>query len=239
MAYLAWRAFKCFRVRRWVPLTFLVALTSAPFVFYAIMHMRADAREEARNTQIAALERSPIPKNLPATLEVHGHLTEKEILIYLDVFKFKEVAVLQRPTGGEIYGQFITLVGDCEGLGVKHLAEWRKRGRFSAPTKQDKACLDGEWKHVPEMRDSIEAIEYRHGTQATLVPEGSNWADGAYEIRLRANGTNKLIKYWERPYVTRPSEPGPWGYAFPANTNSKSYKKPKRLDFLVTALEAK
>ena len=236
LAFCAWRATRAFRDGNWPLASVFLGLIALPFVVYSYMHMRADAREAARAAEIAALTRSAPPQAMPKLLEVYGHATEFELLIFLDALNFQEVIVFQRPRRENIRGRFVTLVPECRGRGVSHLETWKRRGRFTAPTRQDKDCLIAEWKTVSANRAGTPALEYRHGTQATLVPPGTNWASGAYEVRLRTNETSKLLAYWERPYITRPAEPGPWGYAYPANTDRKTYKQPKRLKFLLQAI---
>lgn len=236
LLYFAWRSYRAIVNGNRPVAAFWLCLIAVPFVFYFYKHMEADAKEVARANQIAALPRATMSKEYPKLLEIHGHATEFELLIFLDAMKFEQVVVFQRPRKGEIYGQFVTLAEGCEGRGIEHLNTWNKRGRFSYPTQSDKDCLIAEWKTVSDERSTIPAVEYRHGTQSTLVPPGNNWASGAYEVQARtANGT-ALIEYWERPYITRPAWPGPWGYAFPGNTNRKKYKPPKRLDFILEAI---
>lgn len=237
LTYCAWRAFKAFRHGNWALVAAFSGLISLLFIVYFHMHNRADMREAARATEISALARSGQPQTYPSLLEVYGYATEFELLIFLDALRFDDVIVFQHPRrSGEIYGRFVKLNLDCKGLGVAHLETWKKRGRFGATKKKDKNCLVAEWKTVSSDRATIPALEYRHGTQSTLLPPGNNWASGAYEVRLRAPDGNKLVAYWERPFITRPAEPGPWGYAFPSNTDWNKYKQPKRLDFLLQAL---
>lgn len=236
LIYFAWRAFKAFRNGNLPSMTVWLCLIAVPFIFYFYKHLEADLKEVARADAIAALPRASMSQSYPKLLEVHGHATEFELLIFLDVLKFSEVVVFQRPRKGEIYGQFVTLVPACKGLGMQHMKTWEKRGRFSAPKQSDKDCLITEWKNVSDKRANIPAVEYRQGTQSALVPRGTNWASGAYEVSVRTDDGTKLINYWERPYITRPSWPGPWGYAYPANSDSKKYKQPKRLDFILNAM---
>lgn len=236
MAYFGWRTFKAVTTGNWIGGAFWMGLFLVPFVFYQFKHFEADTREAERAKEIAALKLSEIPQNYPKLLEVYGHLTEFELLILLGQLKFDEVAVLQRPRRKGIYGQFVTLAPGCAPLGGKHLETWKKRGRFGAPTQSDKDCLISEWKTVPVDRDGIAAMEFRQGTQSTLRSPGINWSAGAYEVRIRTSDGSLLIEYWERPYITRPMWPGPWGYAYPSNTDPKKYKQPKRLDFFLEAM---
>lgn len=234
--YFTWRALKAIRNGNWRQAAVFLGLNSIPFVFYFYMHLRADAQEAARANEVAALARTSPPRTYPKLLEVHGHATEFELLIFLDALKFDEVVVFQKPQRGEIYGRFVRLASGCDGLGVAHLGVWKKRGRFGAPDQRDKTCLLAEWKTVPDDRAAIPAIEYRHDRHSTLLPPGNNWSSGTYEVRLRLPGSSHLLAYWERPFITRPGSPGPWGYAFPSNTDLAKYKTPKRLDFLLTSL---
>lgn len=238
VAYFAWKTFKAIRNGNRVGMILWGVLLAVPFIFYYYKHFEADLKEAERAEQVAAFERVDISAQRPKLVEVYGHLTEFETLVMLGPLGFDEVVVFQRPHRGEIYGQFIRLAPGCERLGAEKLALWKKRGRFKAPTKEDKACLIGEWKTVSDDRANIDAVEYRHGTQATLLLPGNNWYGGAYEVRLRNDETSRLVRYWERPFITRPLWPGPWGYAYPSNTDRKKYKEPKRLDFFLAALDA-
>lgn len=237
LAYFALRAFKSFKSRNWAGTVFWMSLLLIPFGFYYYKHFEADIEETKRAEEVAAFSRSTVLQTHPKLLEVHGHLTEFELLIILGELGFDEVAVLQKPNRGEIYGQFIKLAPGCEKLGTEHLKTWQKRGRFGAPTKKDKGCLIGTWKHVSDDRTNISAVEYHHGNQTTLQKLGNSWYDGTYEVRVRTADGSQLVDYWERPYITRPSWPGPWGYAYPSNSDSKKYKQPKRLDFFLKAMD--
>ena len=237
LGYFAWRALKAARSGYWLQVATFLGLISIPFVFYGYMHRRADAQEAARATEIAALGRAAPPGNYPKLLEVHGHATEFELLIFLDALKFEEVMEFQKPRRGEIYGRLVRLAAGCDGLGVAHLRTWRLQGRFGAPKQRDKDCLVVDWKTVSDDRAAIPAVEYRHGTHSTLLPSGNNWASGAYEVRLRSLGGTQLLGYWERPFITRPGSPGPWGYAYPSNTDPTKYKAPTQLEFLIDSLD--
>lgn len=236
LLYFAWRTYRAIVSGNRPIAAFWLCLIALPFIFYFYKHVEADAKEAARISHIASLPRATIAKDHPKLLEVHGHATEFELLIFLDAMKFEEVVVFQRPRQGEIYGLFSKLASGCEGLGIEHLETWKKRGRFSAPKQSDKDCLVTNWESVSDERAAIPAVEYRQGTQSTLVLGGNNWANGAFEVRLRTTDSSTLIEYWERPYIARPAWPGPWGYAFPRNTNRKKYSPPKRLDFILDAM---
>lgn len=236
LAYFAWRVFNCFRTSNWMGLAFWLMLFSAPFIYYQYKHLEADRQEIIRAEQLATLARSELPETLPSFIEVYGHLTEHELLILLGGLGFSEVAVLQRPHRGEVYGFFAKLTPGCDALGQQYLERWKKLGRFKAPTKADKECIQIEWKTVSEDRSGIDAIEYRTGTESTLQKPGNSWYNGAYEVRLRTSARYDLLSYWERPYISRPNWPGPWGYAYPGNTDPKKYRAPKRLDFLLESI---
>jgi hypothetical protein len=238
LLYLGWCAFNAARRQNWSKTVLLLALMSAPFVFYFGQHIAADAKEQARIEEVAGFERVAMPADYPRQLDIHGFVTEFELLIYLDVLNIDQVAMFQsRSHRGKLRGQFITLVPECKGIGASHLETWKRKGRFGSASKQDKACLVSHWSSVDPDRSDIAALVFMRGSHTTLRQPGTNWADGSFEARLRTAAGDRLIDYWERPYITRPAEPGPWGYAYPANTDWKKYRAPKRLDFFLKAVD--
>lgn len=236
IGYFAWRTLKAVRNKNLQQAATFLCLISIPFIFYFHMQKRADAQEAARASEIATLAVSAPPRTYLKLLEIYGHATEFELLIFLDALKFDEVMVFQKPRRGVIYGQLVRLAPGCDGLGIAHLRTWKIKGRFGAPSQNDKNCLVSEWKTVSDDRNAIPALEYRHGTLSTLLPSGNNWASGAYEVRLRSPNNSQLLGYWERPFITRPASPGPWGYAYPSNTDRTKYPQPKRLDFIIRSM---
>ncbi len=196
-------------------------------------------RDAARAAEVAFFETSKITNDHPKLLEFYGHISASERLIALGALGFKEIVVFQRPHREEIRGEFVTLAPGCKQHAREKIEIWHKRGRFRAPTKEDKACLIGEWKTVAADRSMISAVEYRQGTQVTLLQPGNNFYNAGLEIRVRNQEGSKLVAYWERPYNSRPSWPGPWGYAYPSYSGSERYKEPGRLQFLLDAMEIK
>ena len=237
VAFVGWRALKAFQSQSWPQMGLWLALFAAPFVFYFYQLLAADVREAQRNDYVAKFEKVSLPSNHPKQLDLHGHITDNEMFLLLDLLNLDQLAKFEKkPRKGKLYGRLVGLKPQCRGTSGEMFAIWQRKRRFNGTTKHVKSCLTSKWTKMSADRSHIPAIEFRLGPRTTLSEKGLvQWASGSFEVRLRERDSNKLIDYWERPFVSRPAEPGPWGYAFPANTKSKKYRAPNRLEFVLKA----
>lgn len=230
------RARKAWRTKAHAALIFWCAIVLAPFMLFYGQRALADIKEADRAREVAAFERHSMPTAYPRLLEVYGHLTTHELLIYLDTLKIDQIMTTRnRARKDEKYAQVYTLNPNCRGRGQHYLAEWERRGRFRSPTKEDKDCLNHSTAHIEGDRASIPAIEFLVGKESTKQIPGNTYSPGAYEVRIRSGGGESImLDYWERPYIQRPMIPlifSPTGFLIQGNTDSRDYKQPKRLDF--------
>jgi hypothetical protein len=136
-----------------------------------------------------------------------------------------------------LYGRSIRLASRCRGVGRRFLNTWQNRRKLERVPKEQQSCLIEERIKVPADRADVPAIVFRMSNATTLkLPSNTVWSGGNYEARLRTGTENILLDYWERPYIPRPSTPGPWGYAFKANTDWKKYRSPNRMNFFGSAV---
>ncbi|MEM9573600.1 MAG: hypothetical protein AAF870_00045 [Pseudomonadota bacterium] len=89
LVYFAWRGYRAIVNGNRPMAVIWLCLIAVPFVFYFYKHVEADAKEVERANQIAALPRAAISKEYPKLLEIHGHATEFELLIFLDAMTFE------------------------------------------------------------------------------------------------------------------------------------------------------
>lgn len=236
LAYIAWRAFKAFSESRWPALAFWVAVFAVPFVVFFGLHANADIREAQRAREVAAFTRHAFPKDYPRRLEIHGYVTTQELIIFLDTLDIDEIAMFQsRAHRGVARAQVFKLAAHCRGRGRQDLAVLTAKGRRASTSKADNVCLEERRDEFDDDRRQIPAVMFLLGNATTLKLPGTTWSSGNYEARLRADGKDVLLDYWERPYITRPATPSPWGYAFPANTDWKAYRQPGRAAFFARA----
>lgn len=236
LAYVAWGAFKAFNGSRWPALAFWLAIFAVPFVVFFGQRAIADIREAQRAREVAAFTRQVFPKDHPRLLEINGYVTTQELIIFLDTLDIDEIAMFQsRAHRGVAKAQVFKLVAHCRGRGHQYLSALATKGRLAHASKADNACLDERRDEFDDDRRQIPAIMFLLGTATTLKLPGTSWSSGNYEARLRADGMDVLLDYWERPYLTRPATPSPWGYAYPANTDWKAYRAPGRATFFARA----
>ena len=237
LLFAAWRAFKALRESRLPAMACWLAVIAMPFVVYVTLRTQAEVREAARAREVASLPREQFPADHPRLLEIHGFVTDAELLMFLDALDLDEIVMLQsRPHRGIQRSQHFTLAAGCRGRGREHLANLIAKGRLADANKADKQCLQQRQGTVDADRRDIAAIRFLLGTATTLRIPGNSWSAGNYEARLHTPGQDMLLDYWERPYITRPGGPSPWSYAYPANTDWKSYRSPGRAKFFARAV---
>ena len=237
MAYVAWAAFVTLRRGHYVQLIVWLAILAAPFLYYSSQVAEAEYIEANRTREVANFERNSMPSHYPRLLEVYGHLTTFELIVYLDQLEIDEIAIFSRHSGQRTArGRFVGLNPECRGRGAELLAHWKRRARFSYASKEDKACLRARYETVSADRSSIPAILFLTDSATTLKLPGTGYSGGNFEARIRTGTDDYLLDYWERPFIKRPAGIGPWGYAFKANTNWRNYRTPGRFNFLARAL---
>lgn len=238
LLFAAWRAFAALRQNRLPAMALWLAVISVPFLVFFALRSQAEAREAQRLHEVASFGRQPIPKDHPRLLEIHGYVTDSEVLLFLDALDLDEVVMLQsRPHRASQRSQHFTLAAGCRGRGREHLANLIAKGRLANAGKTDKQCLQQRQGTIAEDRRDIAAIQFLLGPASTLkLPGNTSWHSGNYEARLRTPAGDSLLDYWERPYIPRPGGPSPWSYAYPANTDWKSYRTPGRVKFFATAV---
>ncbi|MEO1207022.1 MAG: hypothetical protein AAFV45_11890 [Pseudomonadota bacterium] len=237
MAFAAWRSIQSLRHQRWVSLAIFLTIIAFPMGLYFERHATADQIEADRANAVAAFVRHPMPASYPSLLEIRGAATTNELIVYLATLAIDEIHIVQsNPRAGQQYVVTYSLAADCLAQGAHLLEELKTRGRLRYATPSQKKCLIQDTGYVDANRDHIPAIEFMAGTQTTLRQPGAGWYGGSFEARIRTANGSLLLDYWERPFIERPSSPGPWGYAFPANTDWKDYRTPNRLKFFAGAV---
>lgn len=202
--------------RRWAPALACLVFAAAPLLggYWTRRDAAYEHREEAaalrhrqvlaaRAAQVAAFPRSPLGADYPPILEVHGTLPTKIIRQLLREGVFEEVHVYERyrrrPDNRVVHS--FNPAPDCREFGRGHEegpgadAGYRQRlmGCFPA--------LDEQYVSVEAAPD---AVLYLIDGETTLGrPQG--YHRGRLEVRVRRNGVDTLVDYWEAPYVARRS----------------------------------
>lgn len=218
----------------------LFAIASSPVAYYFVEHARADWREDARAREVAGLARVPLPAEYPSTLEVHGYLSDRELLIYLDTLAIDRVYQFQsRPIRGQLTAEIITLKSECRHLGAAELQALQSKSRSNSRHRRFGDCLNLQREEVDADRSHIPAIVFLIDGRTTLrMKQSSNWSAGNYEARLRTADRDVLLDYWERPYIERPAFPWlltPYGFLHKSNTDWRKYRM-NRTEFFTSAM---
>lgn len=218
-----------------------LALAVTPFAWYAWDVASANVTEANRAREVAGFERHPFPADPPRTLEVHGFITDRERLIYLDTLPIDRIHQFQsRPFKGE-YRNVETYAIDpsCRGRYAAVLEQLGRKRRDRHGNTNDGNCLIVSRGPLSADRDSEPAIVFLIGSNTTLKLPGTLWSGGNYEARIRTGGESRLLDYWERPYIPRASNPlvlfGPARAWIGANTDWRKYRM-NRLDFFARAV---
>lgn len=235
-----YRAWKFYPVGGLAASSGWLALAAAPFVYYAWDVASAHMKETLRAREVAGFERVPFPPDPPRTLEVHGSMTDRERLIYLDALPIDRIhQINSKPFKGQYHHvETFTIEPSCRGRFASLLEQWGLKRRNLRGEASDRGCLlvsrgamsaDGE----------EPAIVFLLGSKTTLKLPGNVWSGGNYEARIRSGGENRLLDYWERPFIERASNPlclfGPARAWTAANTDWRKYRM-DRLDFFARAV---
>lgn len=236
LIFVAWRAYRAWSEGATGTTAVWLAVLAAPFLFYQAQLALADMRESERAEEVSTFARHPLPRSYPRRLEIEGYITEHERLIYLDTLAIGDIVMFQsRPHRGQRRAEIVKLAPGCRGRGRRLLADWRARRKLGN-TKTSAACLISKRTTLPTDTGRDPAIRFLSGHYTTLSLPGTRWSSGNYEARLRTRSGDILLDYWERPYIERPSWPGPWGYVYRGNTDWKDYRSPARIDFFGRAV---
>lgn len=157
----------------------------------------------ARAAEVAAFPREPLGGDYPPILEVHGTLPEKIIRQLLRDGVFDEVHIYEqyrRRPDRRVVHSFIP-APDCREFGHGH----EERPEEDARHRQRlMACFPAlDERHVP-VEAAPDAILYLIDRETTLGRPQGHYR-GRLEVRVRRNGDDMLVDYWEAPYVARRS----------------------------------
>lgn len=157
----------------------------------------------ARAAEVAAFPRTPLSGDYPPILEVHGTLPKKTIRQLLREGVFEEVHVYERyrrrPDNRVVHS--FNPAPDCREFGRGHDerpgADARHRQRLMA-------CFPAMDERYVSVEAAPDAVLYLIDGETTLGrPQG--YHRGRLEVRIRRNGDDTLVDYWEAPYVARRS----------------------------------
>ncbi len=155
----------------------------------------------ARAAEVAAFPREPLGDDYPPILEVHGTLPEKIIRQLLREGVFDEVHVYEqyrwRPDNRVVHS--FNPAPDCREFGLGHEerpgADHRHRQRLMA-------CFPRlDERHV-SVEAAPDAVLYLVDGETTLGRLQGHHR-GRLEVRVRRDGADTLVDYWEAPYVAR------------------------------------
>lgn len=203
------------------------ALAAAPFVLQAMAITRQDTRLSDRAAQVRGFERTPLTADYPRVLETQMEWVPPRIL---PMGWFDEVHVVgeglfphDRPGRREVYRWRDT--PDCRAIADAT----RTAARFRAPPSYErKACVTLE---TVEDAPTPDAVILLRDNQTTLRRHGGiHHLGGTLELRLRRDGREVLVDYWEAPYVKRPRSPALGQTALDARSEPPQERSPA--DFL-------
>jgi hypothetical protein len=236
LLYGVWRFYRTWTESRPAVGALWLVVLALPFAVFWAGRSSADAREVLRASDVASLVRQSMPETYPRLLEIHGFVTTQELLLFLDALAIDEIVMFQsRQRRGVQNGQQFTLAEDCRGRGREHLMRLAETGHLKNAAAGEDRCLKERKVTLDADRRTLPAILFLIGDMTTLKLPGNGWSAGNYEARMRTADADTLLDYWERPYIPRPAGPSPWGHAFPANTDWKTYRNPGRALFFATA----
>lgn len=200
--------------RRWVWAAVCVAVACGAYVLdYRLVRgpdsLAAQAREaaaarvqddlERRAREVAAFERTPLQGDYPPVLEVHGSLTRKLTRRLLTEGLFTEIRVnesARREDDWTVYR--LSDVPECRPFDLGY------REPETGPDPRDdrvlRECFRGEEVRLAGEGVAADAVVYLVDHETTLGAR-SGWSRGRIELRVRRGGEDRLVDYWEAPYV--------------------------------------
>lgn len=171
-----------------------------------VAELRDQKALAARAAEVAAFPRTPLEGDYPPILEVHGTLGKKTIRQLLRDGVFEQVHVYEqhrRRPDRRVVHTFIP-APDCLEFGRGHEerpdADYRREQRLLA-------CFPAVDERDVTVEAAPDAVVYLVDGQTTLGrPHG--YHRGRLEVRVRRAGQDRLVDYWEAPYVARRSSIG-------------------------------
>lgn len=204
-----------------------LAVAAAPFAIQALAIAGQDSRLADRAAQVRGFERTPLTAGYPRVLETQMEWVPPRIL---PMGWFDEVHIVGEalfphddPGRREIYRWSDT--PECRAIAEAT----RTAARYRAPPSDErKACVT---LGTVEGAAAPDAVILLRDHQTTLRRRGGiHHMGGALELRLRRDGRDVLVDYWEAPYVQRPRSPALGQRAMEAAPEAPQERRPA--DFL-------
>jgi hypothetical protein len=156
-------------------------------------HMEAQ-NEAARAGQIAELPRTRIVGAAPRTLEVHGWLPPVLAGQLLALQAFDSIDVIERTRPSVSAGRTWTFKSTAECAGL-------------ARRQRDRTATDSEFRDLENCLVEAQLGEASSGSAVVLLTDQHStlrrsnqlWAGSVFELRLRQDGRDELLDYWEDP----------------------------------------
>lgn len=197
------------------------AVAVAPFVAFFGTQAMIDARVAARAKQLGTLPTEKLGGVYPRTLEVHGELGETILAALVGSGLFDEAYQLpeRRNWFGDAERITVSSSPACRALAKSALDQIEADGN---PSSTDRSALAECTTREPLDRSSsppaADAVVMLMDFATTLHLGNTLTPNSALEVRVRRGGSDKLVYYWERPYVVRPVSPfslKPLGFTAP------------------------
>lgn len=186
----------------WAVAGVLVALS--PLLLLLLGQRGSQGRMAERVAEVRALPRHPLLPQYPRQLLVEGDLAPATAASLLVLGYFEGVEV----RAGDYHALKYALLDrgrDCTEVADKWLFRVDDPRRSfdgqSLVTKLKQCAVSRQG--TPELPADADAVVLRTDTNAKHRTAGQIWANGAVEIVLRHNRSERLVDYQERPYEER------------------------------------
>ncbi len=209
MLFCLWRAYARFSGGNLSGAGLWFAAACSPFLLYGVNTTLFDKRVASRKAEVENLKRTNLARDYPSTLTLRGYLTEPELAVLLLSYDFSEIYMLQeRAYRGQVEGQRFsaTVSSECMAAAAKWVEDKVVRRNYANDAVL-KRCVDGSRVTFDERELPQTAVVYLMDHATTLHLGNSLWSSGAYEVRLRSNGDDVLVDYWERLHAERQASP--------------------------------
>ena len=209
MLFCLWRAYARFSGGNLSGAGLWFAAACSPFLLYGVNTTLFDKRVASRKTEVADFQRTKVERDYPSTLTLRGYLTEPELAVLLLRYDFSEIYMLQeRAYRGRLSGQRFSAASTAECTAAAH--SWIANRDLRRDYDNDrilKDCVSSSTVEFSEQDLPQTAVVYLMDHATTLHLGNSLWSSGAYEVRLRSNGDDVLVDYWERLHAERQASP--------------------------------